>query len=84
MLVVFHKISASPKRPFLEGGGCFMIFFYTYIFISFLFLKTTPTSNPKGGGGGGGGAYYPCILIFLLGHIQIWPKRGGGGGGACA
>ena len=61
------KNSASPKRPFvldfmsfspffpfsvqILGKHTFYTFFCHKFSISFLFLKTTPTSSPKGGGG---------------------------------
>ena len=55
------KNSASPKRlcfmPFSSFSEHFQSkswanihFFYACFFISFIFLITTPTSNPKGGG----------------------------------
>ena len=80
--------SASPKRPFFFISCHFSHFqsisspnprqtYLSYIFLPqiSLFLKTTPTSNPKGG------AHSTCMFIFLLGHSHIWPKGGGGGGG---
>ena len=60
--------SPNPRQTYLSYN-----FFATNFSISFLFLKTTPTSNPKGG------AHSTCMFIFLLGHAHIWPKKG-----ACA
>ena len=62
----FRSISSpNPRQTYIS-----YIFFDT---ISFIFVKTIPTSNPKGG------AHFTSIFIFLLGHAHIWPKRGGGG-----
>ena len=57
---VVVKNSASPKRP--------------YFFISFLFLMTTPTSNPKGKGGGGMVYMHIHFLIGTCPHLA--QKRG--------
>ena len=59
------------------GTGPFL-YTYRYIFISFLFLKTMPTSNPKGGGGGGGGILHMYMnYSFSYGAT---PKSGPKGG----
>ena len=51
------------------------IFFYTSLFISFLFLKTTPTTNPKKGGG----HTTPAYSFSTIGPHSCLAQKGEGG-----
>ena len=85
----WSKIVLLQKDPFFVCVSCHFFFHFqsisspnhgqtytvlhTYFFISFLFLKTTPTSNPKGG-------------HALHASFSYWdmPTSGPKRGGACA
>ena len=68
---MFEKAKKRRQRKFLAAviSCC-----YTCMFI---FLRTTPTSNPKGG--------HPLhAYSFSYGTMPKSSPKGGGGGGACA
>ena len=70
---VFHVFSRSFPIRNMTLHTFFHIHTYIFPFPFFSLRPHPPLIQIRGGG-----AYYPCVFIFLLGHIQVWPKRGGG------
>ena len=66
-----------PRCHFQSSTKAKTRYMFIFAHISFLFLKTTPISNPKGGGGGG--ILYMHVHFPMGPRPTLAPKRGGGG-----